>query len=256
MARIGVFDSGLGSLSIIKEIQKISKVEIIYFGDQENFPYGKKSKSELEKIIKKSIKVIESNFSPDLIVVGSNTPTIILDIENEKIIGVKPPLKEAEKISKTKNIGILGTESAIQSKELSKFIKEADLNLEVNIHKINGSDLVELVESGKFLTNKLFCQQIIKKKLENSLDKKNIDVMTLSSTHLPFLKSMLEEQFPKITFIDPANLIAQKIYQKIKNNQDNQNKLKIFGSGDVKKFQKNLYKLGIKNKVNFLSISS
>ena len=102
--------------------------------------------------------MINANFSPDLIVVGSNTPTIILDIENEKIIGVKPPLREAEKISKTKNIGILGTKSAIKSKELSKFIKKLDLNLETKIHKIDGSDLVELVESGKFLTNKLFCQ--------------------------------------------------------------------------------------------------
>ena len=53
MARVAVFDSGLGSLSIIKEIQKISKTEIIYFGDQENFPYGEKSKKKLEKIIKK-----------------------------------------------------------------------------------------------------------------------------------------------------------------------------------------------------------
>ncbi len=256
MARIAIFDSGLGSLSIIKEIQKISKIEIIYFGDQENFPYGKKSKSDLKKIIEKSIKVINANFSPDLMVVGSNTPTIILDIESEKVIGVKPPLKEAKKISKTKNIGILGTESAIQSKELSKFIKESDLGLGIKIHKINGSALVELVESGKFLTDKLLCQQIIKKELEKRISKKNIDVITLSSTHLPFLKTMLERQFPKITFIDPANSIARKIYQKIKNDQDTRNKLKIFSSGDVKKFQKNLCKLGIKNKVNFLSISS
>lgn len=254
MARIVVFDSGLGSLSIIKEIQKISKAEIIFFGDQKNFPYGKKSKLELGKIIKKSIQMIKDNFSPDLIVIGSNTPTIMLDIENENIIGVKPPLNEAIKISKTKNIGILGTESAINSKELSRFIKNLNLNSEIKIHKINGSSLVELVESGKFLTNKLLCKKIIKKNLENILINKNIDVITLSSTHLPFLKLMLETQFPNIVFIDPANSIAKKIQKKIKNNQEKQNKLKIYSSGDVKKFQKNLIRLGIKNKVNFLSI--
>lgn len=254
MARIVVFDSGLGSLSIIKEIQKISKAEIIFFGDQKNFPYGKKSKLELGKIIKKSIQMIKDNFSPDLIVIGSNTPTIMLDIENENIIGVKPPLNEAIKISKTKNIGILGTESAINSKELSRFIKNLNLNSEIKIHKINGSSLVELVESGKFLTNKLLCKKIIKENLENNLINKNIDVITLSSTHLPFLKLMLETQFPNIVFIDPANSIAKKIQKKIKNNQEKQNKLKIYSSGDVKKFQKNLIRLGIKNKVNFLSI--
>ncbi|MDH3501249.1 MAG: aspartate/glutamate racemase family protein [Nitrosopumilus sp.] len=254
VAKIAIFDSGLGSLSIIKEIQKISKTELIYFGDQENFPYGRKSKGELEKIIKKSIKMLRNNFSPDLIVVGSNTPTIVLDIENENIIGVKPPLKEAQKISKTKNIGILGTESAIRSRGLSKFIKNSNLNHKTKVHKICGTDLVELVESGKFFTKKSLCKKVIKKKLENIVYKKNIDVITLSSTHLPFLKSILENQFPGIKFIDPANIIAKKIYQKIKNNQENQNRLKVFCSGDVKKFQRNLYKLGIKNKVNFLAI--
>ena len=254
MVKIAIFDSGLGSLSIIKEIQKIVKVEIIYFGDQENFPYGQKSKSNLRKIIANSIKKIRKNFAPDLIVIGSNTPTIMLDVECENIIGVKPPLSKAQKLSKTKNIGILGTKSAIQSKELSKFIIDSRLNQEIKIHKINGSSLVELVESGTFLTNKLVCQNLIKKTLENIIVKKNIDVITLSSTHLPFLKLMLEKEFPEITFIDPANFVAKRIYKKIKNNQLKRNKLQIFCSGDVKKFEKKLCKLGIKNKVNFLSI--
>ena len=254
MAKIAVFDSGLGSLSIIKEIQKMAKVEIIYFGDQENFPYGEKSKSDLRKIIVNSIKKIKENFAPDLIVIGSNTPTILLDIERENIIGVRPPLNEAQKFSKTKNIGILGTKSTIQSKELSKFIIDSKLNQKIKIYKINGSSLVELVESGTFLTNKLLCKKIIKKTLETELVGKNIDIITLSSTHLPFLKLMLENEFPEITFIDPANFVAKKVYKKIKNNQLKQNKLKIFCSGDMKKFEKNLRKLGIKNKVNFLSI--
>ena len=65
---------------------------------------------------------------------------------------------------------------------------------------------------------------------------------------------MLEAQFPNIAFIDPAKSIAKIIQEKIKNNQEKQNKLKIYSSGDLKKFQKNLIRLGIKNKVNFLSI--
>ena len=214
MVKIAIFDSGLGSLSIIKEIQKIAKVEIIYFGDQENFPYGQKSKSKLKKIIANSIKKLNEKFTPDFIVIGSNTPTIMLDVECEYIIGVKPPLSEAQKLSKTKNIGILGTKSAIQSKELSKFIIDSKLNQEIKIHKINGSSLVELVESETFLTNKLVCQNLIKKTLENKIVKKNIDIITLSSTHLPFLKLMLEKEFPKITFIDPANFVAKRIYKK------------------------------------------
>ena len=65
MARIAVFDSGLGSLSIILEMQKAFKSEIIYFADSKNYPYGKKSQIRLEKIMRKSISLLEK-FSPDL----------------------------------------------------------------------------------------------------------------------------------------------------------------------------------------------
>ena len=254
MVKIAVFDSGLGSLSIIKEIQKIIKADIIYFGDQKNYPYGQKSKKELKKIINDSIDLIKNNFDPDLIVVGSNTPTIILDIEEMKIVGVKPPLKEAEKISKTKNVGILGTKATIQSKELSEFIKNSNLHFETKVHKINASSLVDLVESGKFLTEKNYCKKEIIKILKNKISKKKIDVITLSSTHLPFLKLILKEIFPNTKFIDPGFLVAKTIQKKIKNNTTKRNKLRIFCSGDIKNFQKNLIPLGIKNKVNFLSI--
>ena len=253
MAKIAVFDSGLGSLSIIREIQKLIKAEIIYFGDQRNFPYGKKSKSELKKIIKNTIKMLNERFAPDMIVVGSNTPTIILNIEDKDVIGVRPPLKQAEKISKTKNIGIVATQSTINSRELSKFIKDSRLNPSTKIHKINGSELVELVESGKFLKKKLFCKKIIEKNLKNILHKENIDVVTLSSTHLPFLRKKLEKEFPDIKFIDSANIVAEKIQKKFQNKQEKRNRLRIFSSGDIDKFEKNLRKLGIKNRVTFLS---
>ena len=95
MVKIAVFDSGLGSLSIISAIQKISKAEIIYFADQQNYPYGKKSQVQLRKIIQKSIKLMQERFSPDIIVVASNTPSLMLNLETRKIIDVKQPLKYA-----------------------------------------------------------------------------------------------------------------------------------------------------------------
>ena len=122
--RIAVFDSGLGSLSIIKEIQKISKNKIIYFADQQNYPYGKKSQAQLRIIIQKSIKLLKENFSPDIIVVASNTPSLMLDLATRKIIDVKPPLVIAKKITKSKQIGILATKSAINNKGLSQYIKK------------------------------------------------------------------------------------------------------------------------------------
>jgi len=254
MAKIAVFDSGLGSLSIIQAIQKISKAEIIYFADQQNYPYGKKSQAQLRKIMQKSIKLLQERFTPDVIVVASNTPSLMLNLATRKIIDVKPPLKHAQKISKSKQIAILATKAAIKSEGLAQYIKKNNFSKSFRIFKINGSDLVELVESGKFLTDKKHCKKIIKKTLQQTIYQYSIDTVILSSTHLSFLKSLLEKEYPHIQFIDPGNIVAQKVYTKIKNKQLKRNTLKIFTSGDVKKFQKILNRLSIKNKVSSLSI--
>ena len=216
MARIAVFDSGLGSISIIQEMQKLFKSEIIYFADSKSYPYGKKSQAQLEKITRKSINLLEK-FSPDFIVIASNTPSLMLNLSTPNIFDVKPPLKEAKKLSKLKQIGILATESAIKSKGLSKYIQK-NIPKSFRVLKINGSKLVDLVESGKFLTEKNYCKKIIKKELQ-ILNKNKIDVVTLSSTHLPFLKKYLQKEFPNIQFIDPGNIVSQEIYSKIKDKQ-------------------------------------
>ena len=250
MVSIAVFDSGLGSLSIINAIQKICKSEIIYFADQKNFPYGKKSKKQLETIIKKTIKMLEENFSPDIIVMASNTPSLMV-ITNRKVIRVNPPIREAMTLSKTKNIAILGTQVVIKSKSLANYIKKFNFSKDKKIYKVDSSTLVELVESNKFITDKMYCKKIIKKTLSNIFSNK-IDVATLSSTHLSFLKSLLSSEFPKIKFVDPADVVADKVLAKIKK-ESKKNTIKIFTSGNVNLFEKNLNKLGIRNKVNFLS---
>ena len=254
MTKIAVFDSGFGSLSVIRPIQKTTKAEIIYFADQKSFPYGKKSKSQLYQIISQTINLLKTKFDPDLIVIGSNTPTLILKkIISTKIIGVLPPLKEATKITKTNNIAILTTQSAAKSKELINYIKK-NVSAKYNVQKINASPLIELVESGKFISNEKYCKKIIKKTLSNILLKNNVDVVTLSSTHLPFLGKLLKKEFPEIIFLDPAQDIANKISKLTSKKRSKRNSLKIFSSKNNSKFQKQLQKIGVKNKVNFLSL--
>ena len=252
MVKIAIFDSGLGSLSIINPIRKVTKAEIIYFADQKNFPYGKKSKSELLRIITKSVKMLKKQFSPDLVVIASNTPSLILGKRFGKNVEyVLPPLKEAIRSSSTKNIGILTTRSVVRSKELKEYVKKSRIADYVEIRAINASPLVELVESGKFLSNKSFCNAKIKKILKNGIEKYNIDSMTLSSTHLPFLISFLKKQFPDVDFHDPAVQIAKKIAKNTKKSK--RNSLKIFTTGNPKKLEKNLRKLGVSGKVTSLS---
>jgi len=253
--KIAVFDAGVGSLSIIREIQKKFKGELIYFADQKNFPYGVKAKIELENIIKETIVLLEEKFSPELIVMASNTPTLLLNFSriSPKIIGVYPPLNDAVKISRTRNIAILGTRTIIQSESITKFIENCKVPNDIVIHKIDCSLLVELVESGRFLTDKEYCKNIIREVLENVFLDNSIDVATLSSTHLPFLESFLRLIFKNVKFLDPAENIANDIKNLIRDNDLQQNILRIFTSGDVNLFKKNLQMMGIDNEVSFLT---
>jgi len=253
LAKIVVFDSGLGSISIIKEIKKIMKTDIVYFADQKNYPYGNKSQAQIASIIKKTINMLEEKFTPDIIVVASNTPSLMLNLQTGKIIDVKPPLKLAQKKSKSKKIGILATKASVNSKGLVNYVKESNIPKAYKIFKINGSNLVDLVESGKFLNEKNYCKKIIKKSLDDYIITKKIDAITLSSTHLLFLKTLLEKEFPQVEFIDPGSVVAKKIFLKIKNKQSKRNSLKIFTSGNIINFENKLKKIGIKNKINYLS---
>jgi glutamate racemase len=252
VAKIVVFDSGLGSLSIIKPIQKKVIADIIYFADQKNFPYGTKSVGELKKIIMSTIAKLDKIFNPDIMVIGSNTPSLLLQgiIDDPRIVRVFPPLKEAKTKTETKTIAILGTKSVIESIALQIYIKK-HLPKNIKVIKINASPLIELVESAKFIDNKILSKNKIKSILSQPFLKNQVDVVTLSSTHLPFLLSFFKQIFPNTIFLDSGNIVADKIAKKLKS-QNKTKSLTIFTSGNVKDFQTKLSKIGIKNKVRSL----
>jgi len=248
MAKIAVFDSGMGSLSVIKPIQKRIKAEIIYFADQKNYPYGTKTVPQLDRIIKSTIVKLQEKFSPDVIVVGSNTPSLLLHIEKkDKIFGVYPPLKEAASKTRSGKIGILATRSVIKNKTFDRYIKK-NVPSKIQVTKINATPLVDLVESGKFISQKQLSKDIIQKIINPHVEN-DTDVFTLSSTHLPFLVPILKELFPGIIFLDPADTVAKRVAN-ISKHKSKKSRLKIYASGDVDTFQKQLQKIGIKNKVN------
>ncbi|MBI3254181.1 MAG: aspartate/glutamate racemase family protein [Nitrosopumilales archaeon] len=257
MSKIAVFDSGFGSLSIINELRKMTKSEIIYFADHKSFPYGKKSAATLRKIIQKTISTLRNEFNPDLIVVGSNTPSLLLQnyLKNQsKIITVLPTLRDAEKITKSLTIAILATKSVVESNTLKNYIKK-NTTKNITVVPVNISSLVDLVESGKFISNKQFCLKKIYSLLSQIFNYNNIDVATLSSTHLSFLLPLFNKLFPQITFLDPATQVAKTVTKILRQNKLKQNKIKIFTSGNANQFHKKLCKIGIKNKVAHLRLA-
>lgn len=254
MGKIAVFDSGLGSLSIIQAIRKVTKTEIIYFADQKNYPYGKKTNTELRKIITSTIQLLKEKFSPDIIVIGSNTPTLLfpdLFTSDKTLVGVYPPLTDAQKKTKTNSIAIMGTTATINNKQTDLYIKN-NLSKDILVTKIDATDLIDLVESAKFITKKKSCEKIILKAISEIIKQKNIDVVTLSSTHLPFLLPILKKLFPQIIFLDPAIQVAIALINNKFFVSSQKNTLQVFSSGNVKSLETTLHKMKIKNKVHVL----
>ena len=191
-------------------------------------------------------------FEPDLIIIGSNTPSLLLKkIIKSKIIGVFPPIKSAIKKTKSNTIAILATKSVIESNAFKIFIKQ-NVSKKTKVIKINASLLIDLVESGRFIFDKKFCKKRIENILLEPIITNNVDVVTLSSTHLPFLLPILKQVFPKVTFLDPADAVISQVIKKLKMQKSKKNSIKIFTSGNVRLFQKQLRQIGIKNTVKSL----
>ena len=110
------------------------------------------------------------------------------------------------------------------------------------------------MESGKFINQKQYCKKKIKSILTKEFEKNQVDVVTLSSTHLPFILPILHQLFPKIQFLDPAEAIARKIMKAHNLNKSKKSALTIYSSGKVSRFQSQLVKIGITRKVKSLKI--
>ena len=252
MARIVVFDSGLGSLSVIRAIQRRAKCEIIYFADQKSYPYGTARPGTLRGTIQKSIKSLDGLFAPDLIIVASNTPSLLFpDMFGGRIIGILPPVARAQKISRH-TVCILATRSVVTSGIFKRYV--AANSAPGRVLALDASPLVNLVESGKIFSDGDLCRRRIARLLSNYFDDHDIDVATLSSTHLPFLLPMLRDLFPRVSFLDPAGMLAEKISKRLSHLPPSPARLRIFASGDPAQLQKKLARLRIKNMVRKIAL--
>jgi glutamate racemase len=251
---IVVFDSGIGSISIIKELKKeLPNENLIYFADKANFPYGNKSQNDLFKIVQNTIKYLE-RFQPKLIIIASNTPSIqVIDkmklFTSIPLIGVTPPIKQAIKMTKKKHIGIMATESTINSKGLDRQIN-TEIPQDIFVSKYNASPLISMIEDGTFLRNRKKIADTIREILRDIDD---IDVITLSSTHLPFILDQLTQLYPNIKFIDPAQIIVKELKKFLINNSLNNKmkngKMRILVSDNKKEFQDILRQIGRREKI-------
>ena len=205
---IGVFDSGIGGLTVLKEIRKVLPNEkIFYFGDTARVPYGEKTK---ELITRYSKEIVEFLLDKEVsaIVVACNTATALALEELKKtfkipIIGViKAGAKTAINTTKSGNIGVIGTKATVNSKRYEEEIKKLSENVKVVAKAC--PLFVPAVEEG-ILDGKLV-DQIIKTYLDDF--EKEIDTLILGCTHYPLLKSAIGKIYTNLNIVDPARETA------------------------------------------------
>ncbi len=208
---IGVFDSGIGGLSIWKEIITLLPNEnTIYLADSKNAPYGQRSRQE---IIELSVKNTELLLTKDckIIVVACNTATtntisFLRETYDIPFVGIEPAIKPAALQTKTNSIGILATKGTLSSALFHKTSNKFTEGIKV-IEQI-GEGLVPLIEAGKIDSNEITV--LLKKYLKPMLDV-DIDCLVLGCSHYPFLIPKIREIIgASITIIDSGEAVARQ----------------------------------------------
>ena len=230
---IGVFDSGLGGLTCVKELMEILPDEpIVYFGDTGRVPYGSKSNETIIKYVKSDIKFLQ-NFDLKMIVVACGTASAIAlpQIENELTIPTFGVVESASYASvlatKNQKIGIIGTAGSIRSGAYEKRIKE--INPEIKTTAVACPLFVPLVEEGytKGEVVRLVAQEYLSK-----IKSAGVDTLILGCTHYPLLKEVIGEIMGAgVTLIDPGKVTADYVKGYL-----DEHGLRASGNGEYKFF--------------------
>jgi glutamate racemase len=213
-ARILIFDSGVGGLSILQEIrQQYPDCAFFYASDNAAFPYGTKSEVELIERVDLVLHQLQAVTQADIIVVACNTAsTVALPRIRERfslpVIGVVPAIKPAAAISQSKVIGLLATPGTIARDYTQQLIN--DFARDCEIIRVGSSELV-LIAERKLRGESISSEQInaIVAPFNNNL---NIDTIVLACTHFPLVKQELQAALPHIRhWIDSGEAIARRV---------------------------------------------
>lgn len=191
---IGIFDSGVGGLTVFEEIRKeLPNENVIYLGDTKNFPYGNKTKGEIIEFAIKNTEML-INMGAKIIVIACGTATSqAIDVLKQKfsipIIGIIKPTVEYIKEQNYKNVGVIATEGTIRSGAWEQKLKEKIPDINV-INKACPM-LATIAEEGKAKSEE--GRRVIKEYMKPFKDKK-IDKIILGCTHYPIYEEIIREE--------------------------------------------------------------
>ena len=212
-APIGVFDSGVGGLSVLKEIeQRLPNESLLYVGDCGHIPYGEKTPD----FIRQRCAVIADFFQQQgakALVLACNTATVagIAELRQRypdwPIVGMEPAVKPAAAATRSGVVGVLATTGTLQSAKFAALLDRFASDVQVITQPCPG--LVELIETGDLHSNPLIT--LLRGYVEPLLAA-NCDTIILGCTHYPFLKPLLSQMLPSsIILIDTGAAVARQL---------------------------------------------
>lgn len=211
---IGVFDSGIGGLTVVKEIRKILPQEnIVYLGDTARLPYGTKSTDSIIQFSLENSQFLLSRGAKYLVIACYSSTSVAIDIVRKHVsvpvIGViRPGVKKALEVTKTGKIGVIGTTLTIHSGAYEKAFREIDDRCEV----VGRSCplFVSLVEEG-WLEHP--ATQLIAETYLKLLKDDGIDTLLLGCTHFPMLMPVLKKVMGDINYVDASREVGETLAQ-------------------------------------------
>jgi len=217
---IGIFDSGIGGLSIAKFImQQLPNEQLIYVADSLHAPYGEKPTEFIIERVNRVAKILQER-KVKAMVIACNTATVnaidqlraTIDIP---IIGVEPAIKPAAIYSKTKKVGILVTQATANNKRFLALIQRFSNGAQVLIQPCPG--LVELIEQGKMQSHQ--CTNLLAHYL-TPLINQGVDTIVLGCTHYPLLqKKIVKLCGPQVKIMDTAAPVTNELQRQLLINQ-------------------------------------
>lgn len=212
-APIGVFDSGVGGLTVVREIMRhLPDENLVYFGDTARVPYGSKSQDSIIRFSRQIIHFLRTKHVKAIVIACNTASALALDIVQQEVdipvIGViVPGARAAVKETKNKKVGVLGTEATIKSNMYTKQMQQEDPEVEV-IGKACPL-FVPLIEEG-FAKHKI-TKEVIDIYL-HEMRESGIDTLILGCTHYPLLRSAISEYMgEKIHLVNPAYETAMEL---------------------------------------------
>jgi len=236
---IGFFDSGVGGLSILSDVQRLMpNISTVYFGDTKNFPYGTKSEEQVREFSLEAIDVLMEH-KPSAIVVACNTASTSAlfamreYLPNIPIIGVVPALKPAVAQTKTKKVAVLATQRTLDSVAYHDLKKVHGDGVTIIDQACPG--WVEVVESHQI--NNVEAAEQVRGVIE-PLVQQGVDSFVLGCTHYPFLRLLIEKYSGSSAQIfDSGQAIAQQLQRVVATTERSRETSEIFlCSGDTSKF--------------------